>query len=137
MNNKEIIGVIIKKGLKKINEIKNVFKNETKLYNQIIKENQNLFWRSTYVKRGRKIYHYWYMYEWDPVKKRTVHKYIGKIKPNEEIPDPPENSLADLKYNEIKGTEDIILSIRDYKKYKEFFKNYEIQYIIKKEEITD
>ena len=127
----EKIGVVIKKGKEIIEEFKRNYKNEQKNYNLLLKENQNLFYRPTYVKRGKKIYYYWYRYEWDPVKKRTIHKYIGKIKPNEENPDLPINPLEKLKFNEITGTKDIILPIEEYEKFKRYFKNKEIYYLVK------
>ncbi len=127
----EKLGIIIKNGKKVIDENNRKFKNEMKIHNETLKENQNLFLRDTYVKRGKKIYKYWYRYEWDPIKKRTVHKYIGKAKPNEEVPDPPINPLYDLNFKEIKGTNDIILLLKDYEQYKEYFKECKIQYIIK------
>ncbi|MHA1378462.1 MAG: hypothetical protein ACTSRG_08780 [Candidatus Helarchaeota archaeon] len=127
-------GIIIKKGKEIINEIKKQYKYEQKMYNELLKGNQNLIYRATHVSRGKKIYHYWYRYEWDPVKKRTIHKYIGRTKPNEEIPDPPLYPLKDLSYKEIAKTQDIILSLNDYEKFKNYFKECEKQYIVKKVE---
>lgn len=130
MDKIEKSGIIIINGKKLINEIKKQYKIDKKVYNELLKENQNLFFRATHVKRGKKIYYYWYKYEWDPVKKRTVHKYIGKNKPNEEIPNPPINPFTNLHFKEITGTQNIILSIDEYEEFKHYFKNFKIQYIV-------
>jgi len=45
--------------------------------------------------------------------------------------DPPRNPLKNLKVREITGSQDIILSIKEYNQHKEIFKNCEIQYITK------
>ncbi|NVM04214.1 MAG: hypothetical protein HWN67_17920 [Candidatus Helarchaeota archaeon] len=131
MVKEEVSGIIIKNGRKIIEDINRQFKYEMKIYNEILRENQNLFLRDTHVKRGKKIYKYWYRYEWDPIKKRTVHKYVGNIKPNEEVSDPPVNLIETLNFKEIKGTNDIILSLKDYEQNRPLFHKCKIQYIIK------
>lgn len=115
--------VLIKNGKKMIENTLNEFRQEQKSYRESIKFlGKGLMYRATHVERGKRVYHYWYKYEWDPVKKRTVHKYIGKQKPQYNIPNPPENPLATLNNKEIiEIGNDLVISEGEFKKNSKLF----------------
>ncbi|MHC1591338.1 MAG: hypothetical protein ACXQS8_04585 [Candidatus Helarchaeales archaeon] len=124
---------IIKNGMKRIREIRKEHEAKLKEYNELIRENTNLFLRATYVNRGKKVYYYWYRYRWDPVKKRTVHEYVGRRKLNEDedLPEPPKYPLENLKYDVLDNNRDIVMSRDDYYEYKKFFNGLEVKFNVK------
>ncbi|MHA1314441.1 MAG: hypothetical protein ACTSRB_11085 [Candidatus Helarchaeota archaeon] len=124
---------IVKKGMKRIKEVKKKYVEELRTYNELLKENKNLFLRPTYVNRGKKVYYYWYRYIWDPIKKKTIQVYVGKRKLNEDedLPDPPQYPLKDLEFETLDNKEDIVISREDYYKFKELFEGLEVSFNVK------
>lgn len=124
---------IIKNGSKRIKEIRKKFKEEIRVYNELLKENKNLILRPTYVDRGKKVYYYWYRYSWDPVRKRTVQKYVGKCKLNEDedLPEPPKNPLEGLNFEILDNNQDIVILRDDYYRYKDLFEGLEVSFNVR------
>lgn len=113
----------MKDGNTTIESMKDMYNQDVKSYNESkTLAGKGLIFRATDTKRGKKKYFYWYRAIWDPVKKKTVHKYIGKYKPEANIPNPPEDPLKHLKKKDlITIGNDLIILEAQFEKHRKLF----------------
>ncbi|ODS42168.1 MAG: hypothetical protein MSIBF_02185 [Candidatus Altiarchaeales archaeon IMC4] len=118
--------ILIINGHDKIRETKKHYEDQIQKYNNIVKEiTKGYFLREQTSKKG-KLYKYWYKWIWDG--KQMHHKYIGREKPEFNLPEKPHFLFSGLKY-QVAGN-DIVISEEEYKKIKTFFYDYQIFFVM-------
>ncbi len=71
------------------------------------------------IKAGKKIYEYWYRWQYNPQKKNNDWTYIGRTRPSEVKAAPPENELAGV-FFEVVGR-DLLFKKNDFAKVEYLF----------------
>lgn len=105
-------------------------KSYQKGYRKELKEYKDIYgsWGITFKKvkpkDAKKPYYYWYKWEYDSEKQNNVWTYLGKDKPNSDIPDPPISRLDDLTYQVV--SENIILSEVELQKVQDLFEGHQM-----------
>lgn len=101
-----------------LDEFKSVMREYKKIY-----RGWGYTFKKVMPKGATKPYYYWYKWEYDPNTQNNVWTYVGKEKPEVNIPDPPVNRLDEVSYS-LAG-ENVIINEIEYQKIIDIFENYQ------------
>ena len=113
---------LIVDGNKKVKEYKKEFQGIMREYKKTYRGWGYTF-KKVMPKGATKPYYYWYKWEYDPNTQNNVWTYVGKEKPEVNIPDPPVNRLDEVSYS-LAG-ENVIINEIEYQKIIDIFENYQ------------
>lgn len=108
---------------------KKAIKEYQKELRRIVKEHKEIYkgWGYTYKavrpKNAKRPYYYWYKWEYDTDTQNNIWTYVGKDKPEVDIPDPPTNRLHHVTYSE--AGENVIITEEELEKVADIFEGYQ------------
>lgn len=105
----------IKNYLKEFKSILKTYKDEFKGWGYTLKKVQ--------PKNAKKPYWYWYRWVYDNETQNNKWEYIGREKPDSNIPDPPKSILDEAIFQEVGGN--VLISETELEKVKEIFEGYQ------------
>ena len=115
--------LIIIDGKKAIKAYEKEFRQVSKEYKEIYK-GWGLTFKKVKPKGAKRPYYYWYKWEYSSESKNNVWTYIGKDKPNTDIPDPPISRLEDVQYQVV--GENVMITDGELEKVNDIFEGYQM-----------
>ena len=109
---------LIVDGDKKVKEYQKEFQGVMREYRKIYRGWGYTF-KKVMPKDAIKPYYYWYKWEYDPNTQNNVWTYIGKEKPEVNIPDPPVSRLDDVMFQVV--GENIMITEEELAKVEDLF----------------
>lgn len=115
--------LLVVDGVKAIKEYEKEHRKTVREYKQIYKG-----WGYTYKrvkpKTAKRPYYYWYKWEYDTDTQNNIWTYVGKDKPEVDIPDPPMSKLDTLDYQT--AGSNILISQQEYDNAIDLFEGYQV-----------